>query len=397
MSTPAVVTPSRRHAPLVVERIADAPTFTGLRDEWNELVSSSGADTLFLTWEWLHSWWRHLADARRLALVTVRRDGRLLALAPLAVRPPSLSRLQPIPALEFLGTGTAGSDYLDVIVRRGEEGEAVAALAEHLAVRTPMLELSHVHSGASVAADLAARLGGHGWTSATSTVNVCPFIPLSGHTWASYLDSLGSAHRYNVQRRIRNLDKQFDVRFERAHTEDERRAALALLVELHNRRWDPRGGSESFATPALLAFYDEVSRLALARGWLRLYVLRLDGRAVAALHGYAYGGAFLFYQAGFDPDFAKQSVGLVTMGLAIKSAIEEGLNEYDLLHGDESYKFQWAPKSRELARIQAFPGSLGGRLGRRAMGASRALRQRARGLLGNRVADRLTAALRSGG
>jgi CelD/BcsL family acetyltransferase involved in cellulose biosynthesis len=226
---------------------------------------------------------------------------------------------------------------------------------------------------------------------------VCPFIPLTGHTWASYLATLGSAHRYNVQRRIRNLDKQFTVRFERARTEDERREALALLVALHNRRWDERGGSESFSTPALLAFYDEVSRRALERDWLRLYVLRLDGEAVAALHGYAYGGTFLFYQAGFDPEYRKHSVGLAIMGLAIKSAVEEGLDEYDLLHGDESYKFQWAPKSRELACLEAFPGSTRGRFGRHAIGAGKALRQRARRLLGNAVADRLIAAMRSTG
>src|SRR5439155_184650 len=81
--------------------------------------------------------------------------------------------------------------------------------------------------------------------------------------------------------------------------------------------------------------YDDVSRSGLELGWLRLFILRLDGRPAAALHGYQYGGVFSFYQAGFDPAFAKQSVGLVTMALAIKSAIEEGADEYDLLHGAE--------------------------------------------------------------
>src|SRR5207302_922516 len=89
-------------------------------------------------------WWRHLAGARRLSLLTVRRQGRLIALAPLAVRPRSLRRLLPWPGLELLGTGIAGSDYLDLIVRRGHEREALAALADALVADNLVLELTQL-------------------------------------------------------------------------------------------------------------------------------------------------------------------------------------------------------------------------------------------------------------
>src|SRR5207247_37011 len=190
-----------------------------------------------------------------------RRGGRLIAIAPLAVRPRSLSRLLPWPSLEFLGTGLAGSDYLDVIVRRGHEREGLAAVADALAAAGAVLELSHVPANVSAAAQLAGDLARRlGWTASASRINVCPFIKLSGHSWPSYLASLGSAHRYNVQRRLKNLTKQFDVRFEQATSEEQRREALELLIDLHNRRWSERGGSQSFATAALRAFYDDVSR-----------------------------------------------------------------------------------------------------------------------------------------
>jgi len=373
---------------LAVQLIEDTATFETLRPEWNELLQASASNCVFLTWEWLFAWWRNLSEGRRLSLVTVRRSGQLIAVAPLAVRPRSLSRLLPWPSLEFLGTGIAGSDYLDVIIRRGHEREGLAAVADALTAAGVVLELSHVPASASVAAQLAADLARRlGWTASTSKINVCPFIELSGHSWPSYLASLGSAHRYNVQRRLKNLTKQFDVRFEQASSEEQRREALELLIDLHNRRWRERGGSQSFATVALRAFYDDVSRLGLERGWLRLFILRLDGRPAAALHGYQYGGVFSFYQAGFDPEFAKQSVGLVTMALAIKSAIEEGAEEYDLLHGDESYKYQWAGKARDLDRIELFSPCVRGQLSRGALGLSRVVRRTGRRVLGNALAD----------
>ena len=55
----------------------------------------------------------------------------------------------------------------------------------------------------------------------------------------------------------------------------------------------------------------------------------------AALYGFAYGGRFHFYQAGFDEGFARLSVGLVTIGLTIQQAFTEALDEYDFLHGAE--------------------------------------------------------------
>ena len=59
-------------------------------------------------------------------------------------------------------------------------------------------------------------------------------------------------------------------------------------------------------------------------------------------------------KSGYDPRYRKQSVGLLTMGLAIKSAIEEGAEQYDMLHGDESYKFHWAKEVRELEHLELY-------------------------------------------
>src|SRR5204862_4045645 len=62
MSTPSP-------AGLTIERIEDPARFTALREEWDELLASSAADCIFLTWEWLHTWWNHLAAGRRLYLI----------------------------------------------------------------------------------------------------------------------------------------------------------------------------------------------------------------------------------------------------------------------------------------------------------------------------------------
>ena len=62
---------------MVVEKIEDPAAFAGLREEWSDLLEASASNCLFLTWEWLYTWWEHLGGGRRLCLLTVRRGGQL--------------------------------------------------------------------------------------------------------------------------------------------------------------------------------------------------------------------------------------------------------------------------------------------------------------------------------
>jgi CelD/BcsL family acetyltransferase involved in cellulose biosynthesis len=379
---------------LTLDRV-DETGFAQLSEEWDAALRASAADSFFLTFDWLHTWWRHFGSGRRLFLLTVRRGVELVAVAPFAIAPPRLDRLVPFRSLEFLGAGSAGSDYLDVFARPECEAEVARILGDHLARHSFMLQLGRVRPGVSLASRVAAALEGQGWTHRETPHEVCPFIPLGGHTWESYLSGLGSAHRYNVQRRLRNLYRRYAVELHRVATEEERGPALARLFQLHDARWRPRGGSDGFGSENELAFHDEVTRRALAGGRLRLFELRLDGRPAASLYGFRHGGTFSFYQSGFDPAFTKDSVGLVMMSLAIQSAIEEGAVEYDFLHGDEAYKFQWARDARPLARLEIFPPRLRGLLCQQAVALGRVARRTARRILPEPMTGRRTAGLRA--
>jgi CelD/BcsL family acetyltransferase involved in cellulose biosynthesis len=347
--------------------VEDPARFAAIREEWTELLQNSDADNLFLTWEWLHTWWRHLGAGRKLSIVMLRSGRKLLALAPLIERPRQIWSLQLWPSLEFLGGGDVGSDYLDVIVRRGAEHDARTAFAREWHQRALMLHLPRTSNERSTVLQVMADLRRRGWTPRVARTDLCPFIPLAGETWSSYLQTLGASHRSNFRRRLRNLERSFRVDFSQAATEPERQAAFAALTALHGRRWRARGGSTAFHSERLVRFHDDLTRLLLDRGWLRLFVLSLDGTPVAALYGVLYRRKFYFYQSGFDPSFARHSVGLVAMGLSIEHAIRDGAIEYDLLHGTEPYKFLWAQHTRGLTGLELYPPDMRGSLGRTVM------------------------------
>ncbi len=359
---------------LSVECIDDRWRFTGLRHEWNELLRHSTADCPFLTWEWLNAWWMHFGAGSALRIVTVRDGDELIAIAPLRE---SASPIKWMSRLEFLGTGEAGSDYLDMIVASGREPEALTALAQFARARRTALRLTHLLP-TSMAETVAKQLSLEGWTSAGAADGVCPFIRLAGHTWDSYLATIGSSHRANVRRRLRGLEQRFDVRFERVTDDAERREALDALARFHDRRYVGRGGSTAFSTPALLAFHNEITRRGIELGWMRLYTLRLNGAVAAVMYGFAYNRRFYFYQHGFDEHYSQHSAGLVLMALTIRSAIDEGLQEFDFLWGEEGYKALWSHDVRRLRQIQLYPAGISGRMHQRAVEAQRRLRRLAR-------------------
>lgn len=374
---------------VTVETITDVSRFDALRGEWNELLAASAADCLFLTWEWLSTWWRHLSGARRLHLILVREAGELIAIAPLCVRPPRIRRLIPFRVVEFLGTGSIGSDYLDVIVRDGREPEAIGALADRLAAERFVLDLAQVDRRSSLAARVGERLTARGWTRIERLGDVCPFIPLAGRTWETYLAALHGKHRSNFTRRHRALEERPDTRLALVTSETERGPALRAMIGLHRQRWQHRGGSDALHTSELLAFHDEFTKLALARDWLRLFILHVAGKPVAALYGFRYRDKFLFYQTGFDPEYSRQGVGQVTVGRVIKHAFEEGLGEFDFLHGDESYKFDWTKTVRQLARFELYGPGLRGRVQRTIAELGRRVRAIARRALPRHLVFRL--------
>jgi CelD/BcsL family acetyltransferase involved in cellulose biosynthesis len=361
-----------------VEVVSDMAGFTSLRPEWNDLLQASDADSLFLTWEWLHTWWKHLAAGRKLQLLTVRRGSDLLAIAPFAVRPRQPERLLPFQALEFLGTGAVGSDYLDLIIRCGAEDEALQAIAGYLTENESVLELKQVRAGSRLASRLAVQLQKSGWAASQTITDVCPYLDINGRSWESYLAGVGPSHRQNVRRRLRRIAASFQVDFQQVRTEVQRWECLALFAELHRMRWAERRGSDALDGDGIMEFHDEFTTVALQRGWLRLFILRLDGKPAASIYAFRYGKAFYFYQSGFDPAYRDHSVGLVTMGLAIQVAIEEGAAEYDMLHGDEEYKFLWARGGRDLVRLDCYPPNLEGTLCRQAVSLRQGLKRAVR-------------------
>jgi len=314
--------------PLRVERLESLPPE---RDEWRELALQ--ADNVFLTPEWIETWWRHLGEGRPECLTCRGPDGRLLAVAALSV-----TRVWGLRVARLAGHGPG--DQLGVACRPGDRTRVAGAL--RAALLDDGIDLF-------VGDGLPEQEGWRGRLDATLLDrDASPAVRLRDEGWEELLARKSWNFRRQVRKRERALLRDHSVRYLLTEEPGRLDADMELLMRLHDARWE--GASRAFAGPRR-AFHHDFARQALERGWLRLRILELDDRPVAASLGFRFGGVESNYQTGRDPGFSESSVGFVLLCHSIREALEDGMREWRFLLGDEPYKGRFADHDRGLERV----------------------------------------------
>jgi CelD/BcsL family acetyltransferase involved in cellulose biosynthesis len=303
-------------------------SFPGFEDEWRALAERSR--NVFGTREWAETWWRHFGA-----------DGELrVSLTDSAVLPLYVERQGPFRLLRFLGQGHA--DEGGPICAPENRDHAAASLRDVFAEGG-----FHLFLGDNLSPGWAEPLGAR-IVERTSS----PVVSVDGG-WEEYLAARSSNFRQQLRSAVRRLADR-GLTFRLTEAPDRLEQDLDVLFALHRARWP---GSPWFADAE--AFHRDFAAKALERGWLRLWTLELDGRPAAVWLGYRFEGIESYYQAGRDPSLQKERVGFVLLAHTIEAAFADGMDEYRMLRGDESFKYRFATSDPGLETLARPTGALG--------------------------------------
>jgi CelD/BcsL family acetyltransferase involved in cellulose biosynthesis len=310
---------------------------TPLRAEWPRVAEASG--NVFATLEWVDAWTRNLGAGRPLHVLACRREGGELA----ALWPLYLAAERPVRTLRLLGHGPA--DRLGAVCAPADRPAAARALRRALAgglAGWQALFLSELPGEEG----WPPLVGGRPWGRQPS-----PVLRIEGD-WAQYLASRSANLRSEIRSRERRLRREHGMTLRLAQDPGD----LEILIALHQARWGARSSAFAGSWGAL---HREFAAAALRRGWLRLWLMELDGRPAAAHYGLRFGGTDSYYQSGRDPARDRLGVGSALLVHAIRDAVESGMREFRFLRGDEAYKLRYASEDPGVEAVAMGRGARG--------------------------------------
>ena len=350
---------------LNIEEINNTDHLRQLAGIWNDILSESESDTIFLTWEWIFNWWQAYGKNKKLFVLILKDQHRhIIGIAPLYIRRKKIFKSFWVSEVRFLGTGEdVGPDYLDLIIKKGREEEAINKFMEYLYSKDGwnILNLTDILSTSLTTKILPQVASRYGLMVKSSDCAICPYIQLPS-SWEEYLSGLSKNMRYNIKRRITNLEKKFKVRYFFWQDFERLNHAIEKLASLHKKRWEERSSYCAFSSKEFNAFQQAVARDFALKGWLQLCCLELDGEITGMFYDFCYKNKIYYFQGGFEPSFSAYSIGLVLRAYIIRKAIEISVKEMDLLKGAYEHKYRWTPFDRHTINLtigkNCFPSKL---------------------------------------
>jgi len=336
-----------------VDIVTDEIGFRGLESVWNPLLTRSGVRNIFLTFEWLSTWWKHFGHRHRLSIAVVRRGGEIVALFPLMI-----TIREGFRQLGMISQKT--SPYKDFIIDEGQDHERIIGNVLGALVDFGGWDLLLLNGFSEDSVNFRAFQEASPRFSGSRTIwrktEVSLSIPLEG-TYDKYWEGLSKNFRKNISRLRKRLPKESKFFWYEDDLDEDKLACLIdKIIDINAFRWvEVKGQYSAFGDPLTRIFYKDLASCFFRKGWLRLPAMIINGEIAAIDLCFKYENKYIGVITGYEPRFSNYSPGNLLIVHTIEKSYKEGLTEYDLLTGDEPYKYQFNPKERRIFTVGFFP------------------------------------------
>ena len=239
------------------------------------------------------------------------------------------------------GIGLLGHE--DLVDYRSPLGDAVDLLADRFRLLERGSEFRFDSLPATSARVFGTALDRAGVAHRAVPHTATALLDLPG-SFDDYLMSIGKKERHETRRKRRRFEATLGP--PRIVTHEDPDPVLEDFFRLHR---SSRGNKGSFMTDRMAGMFAD---LLCGAGW-RLDALYGDeARLVAAGIGYADESGYYLYNSAYDSDLGHVSPGVVLLSELIRRAIGGGLEVFDFLKGEETYKFRMGARRRQLFVVE---------------------------------------------
>ena len=335
-----VLVPNEQDQNFSIRVVQSNREFAELKSAWDNINQNP-----LQSFDWHFAWWKHFGDGCQLQIYCLESNGEVVGIAPFFKdRWLSQSRLR------FIGSGSACTDYADVIVDPSIRKIFINEIANHSQqlAGVDLLELEGVDD-CGPAEELTATYSDKAWVY-QKTIDACWYLALPD-TW----DKFCKAAKSSLRRKIRKAEKRIskgEVVIRSTEDDLDFETAFGILVELHQLRFRSKGEPGVFADPVFYSFLKTSAKKLCGQQKAEIFVAYADSKPIGC-HFYLFADSGpQFYQGGVLTTRMDLEPGHLMFTYAVKKAIERGCREFDFLRGNESYKPFWGAVARELYMVR---------------------------------------------
>jgi CelD/BcsL family acetyltransferase involved in cellulose biosynthesis len=349
---------------LVVEEVTTREEFENLSAEWDGLVSRLSRPSVYLTHAWFSTWWRcHSSRHTSIFVLLVRREGELVAIAPLMkIEGRFLGiphrRLEFISMMHHAYSPLNCSGSLEVIIADDPHG-VMSALTRHISsCRSDwdMVRLNPLPEDSWTLSELLHMPSERGLRCVSRMVYHNAVVEIGGQ-WDAYVAGRSKLTRKHLRAFERTVASRDDITLIEYRTLEELPGGFDALLAIEKKSWKSRKGF-SLDAPEYRDFYRLVADAMARAGRLRIVILTVGGRNVAYDLCLEYAGRIESLKSSYDPELRDISPGGILTMLEIRQMFKESKLALNLLWGDLSYKYRWATTVVPHHEVFLFHGGL---------------------------------------
>ncbi len=333
----AVLSPKQ---PVTIEVASSLNEFIVLRPSWNDLVSHSSHDSIFLRHEWFTAWWRVYGRGRKLHILLARHGSQLVGIAPL-MRCTKRLRFLPLIAcnqIRFIENGEAM--HVDFIIRNGCD-EVPAAFMHHLnSIRNSwtMVYLRKVRQSSPLVAMAGQSPGG--LTVKCKEAMRSPVLTVQGD-WQNFYQSRSKTCRKRIRLTANRIQTLGQVKLSKVTDIAAWQEAMPKLWQIGDTSSKRHFDWSIGRSHPTRDFLSELAKTAARQNWLNVWLLSVDGKPLAFEYHLRYKNELFALRAEYDRNYEDYSPGFALDSHIVERCFSDGISRYNMGGSDNFYKLRW--------------------------------------------------------
>lgn len=334
--------------------------FQNFQKEWDELLSRSSNGHLFLTHDWLSTWWMSYGRQKDLFVLLLWENNRLIGAVPMMMTKDNKYGVR-FKRIAFMGD----SEWtINDFIISDKRNEAIEKIIKFLLSREwDIVDLRNIPESSKHVDILSKEFGENGFNITRHEAAKSPVLTIGGK-WEDFYNSRSTKFKKTTRNKINRINKSGNVSIEKYSKPDEVAEILPVVFDIGLKGWKHRQTKNAISsTEQNRRFYSRLAGLMSAEGRLDIWLLRWNEIPIAFEFHVRYENTIHALTADYDERYQNISPGSVLDYNIMQHMFQSRIDhEYDMGSGENFYKMHWTDETKKHVRIYCYNNTICGKL-----------------------------------